>query len=163
LLYAPVTTDASRRAVRCDCLAHRYGNAADRPERRPVYPTNLTNGQWAAIFGPIPVPARIGGRGNELTVQERAGAPDVVLVVHVRVDQSGHRIVRNLPDGGFDEVEQRSRGVEQHDPVARGDEHALVIAIGDHVNARGGLVQGVRVRRHSANPLRDARFMHAAS
>jgi hypothetical protein len=33
--------------VRCDCLAHRYGNAADRPERRPVYPTDLTDGQRA--------------------------------------------------------------------------------------------------------------------
>lgn len=64
LLYAPVATDASRRAVRCDCLAHRYGNAADRPERRAVYPTDLTDGQWAVIVGLIPVPAWIGGRGG---------------------------------------------------------------------------------------------------
>jgi transposase len=64
LLYAPVAADASRRAVRCDCLAHRYGNAADRPERRAVYPTDLTDGQWAVIAPLIPVPAWIGGRGG---------------------------------------------------------------------------------------------------
>ncbi len=64
LLYAPAVVDASRRAVGCDCLAHRYGNAADRPERRAVYPTDLTDGQWAVIVGLIPVPAWIGGRGG---------------------------------------------------------------------------------------------------
>ena len=64
LLYAPVAVDASRRAVRCDCLAHRDGNAADRPERRPVYPTDPTDGQWAVIAPLIPVPAWIGGRGG---------------------------------------------------------------------------------------------------
>lgn len=64
LLYAPVAVDASRRAVGCDCLAHRYGNAADRPERRPVYPTDLTDAQWAVIVVLIPVPAWIGGRGG---------------------------------------------------------------------------------------------------
>lgn len=64
LLYAPAVADASRRAVACDCLAHRYGNAADRPRRRPVYPTDLTDGQWAVIVALIPVPAWIGGRGG---------------------------------------------------------------------------------------------------
>jgi transposase len=64
LLYAPAVADASRRAVGCDCLAHRYGNAADRPERQPVYPTDLTDGQWAVIAPLIPVPAWIGGRGG---------------------------------------------------------------------------------------------------
>jgi len=64
LLYAPVVADASRRAVGCDCLAHRYGNAADRPVRRAVYPTDLTDDQWAAIVALIPVPAWIQGRGG---------------------------------------------------------------------------------------------------
>jgi transposase len=63
-LYAPAVADARRRAVSCGCLAHRYGNAADRPERRPVYPTDLTDGQWAAIIALIPVPAWIEGRGG---------------------------------------------------------------------------------------------------
>lgn len=50
-------------AMRCGCPAHRYGNAADRAERRVVYPTDLTDAQWAAIAGLIPVPTWIGGRG----------------------------------------------------------------------------------------------------
>ena len=62
LLYAPAVADASRRAVGCDCLAHRYGNAADRGERQSVYPTDLTDGQWAVMVGLIPMPAWIGGR-----------------------------------------------------------------------------------------------------
>lgn len=64
LLYAPAVADARRRAVGCGCLAHRYGNAADRAERRPVYPTDLTDGQWALIAPLIPVPAWMGGRGG---------------------------------------------------------------------------------------------------
>ena len=64
LLYAPVAVDASRRAVGCGCLAHRHGNAGDRPERRAVYPTDLTDVQWAVVLGLIPVPAWIGGRGG---------------------------------------------------------------------------------------------------
>jgi transposase len=64
LLYTPVVADASRRAVACDCLAHRYGNAGDRAQRRAVYPTDLTDGQWAVIAPLIPVPAWIGGRGG---------------------------------------------------------------------------------------------------
>ena len=64
LLYAPVVADASRRAVGCDCLAHRFGNAADRAGRRAVYPTDLTDAQWAAIAPLIPIPAWIRGRGG---------------------------------------------------------------------------------------------------
>lgn len=64
LLYAPVAADASRRAGACDCLAHRYGNAADRAMRTPVYPTDLTDAQWAVLAPLIPAPAWIGGRGG---------------------------------------------------------------------------------------------------
>jgi transposase len=64
LLYAPVAVDASRRAGSCDCLAHRYGNAADRAMRTPVYPTDLTDAQWAVLAPLIPVPAWIRGRGG---------------------------------------------------------------------------------------------------
>jgi transposase len=64
LLYAPAAADASRRAGTCDCLAHRFGNAADRPVRRPVYPTDLTDTQWAVLAPLIPVPGWIRGRGG---------------------------------------------------------------------------------------------------
>jgi transposase len=63
-LYARAGVYARRRAVGCDCLAHRHGNAADRPARRAVYPTDLTDDQWAAIVALIPIPAWIGGRGG---------------------------------------------------------------------------------------------------
>ena len=64
LLYAPVVVDASRRAGACDCLAHRYGNAADRPVRTPVYPADLADAQWAVLAPLIPVPGWIRGRGG---------------------------------------------------------------------------------------------------
>lgn len=64
LLYAPAVADARRRAGACDCLAHRYGNAADRAMRAAVYPTDLTDAQWAVIAPLIPVPAWIRGRGG---------------------------------------------------------------------------------------------------
>lgn len=64
LLYAPAVADARRRAVQCDCLAHRYGNAADRVMRAAVYPTDLTDAQWAVIAPLIPAPAWIRGRGG---------------------------------------------------------------------------------------------------
>ena len=64
LLYAPAAADASRRAGTCDCLAHRFGNTADRPVRRLVYPTDLTDAQWAVLAPLIPVPGWIRGRGG---------------------------------------------------------------------------------------------------
>ena len=64
LSYAPAAVDARRRAVGCDCLAHRHGNAADRLERRPVYPTDRTDDQWAVIAPLILVPTWLQGRGG---------------------------------------------------------------------------------------------------
>jgi transposase len=65
LLYAPAIAEHSTRGgVSCDCLAHRYGNAADRPARQAVYPTDLTDAQWAVLAPLIPVPAWISGRGG---------------------------------------------------------------------------------------------------
>lgn len=64
LLYAAAITERNQGGVSCDCLAHRYGNAADRPMRRPVYPTDLTDAQWAVIAPLIPVPAWMAGRGG---------------------------------------------------------------------------------------------------
>jgi transposase len=64
-LYAPTVAQRGiRPGVSCDCLAHRFGNAADRAMRIPVYPTDLTDAQWALIVPLIPVPAWMGGRGG---------------------------------------------------------------------------------------------------
>ena len=62
--YAIDDREVARRAVSCDCLAHRHGNAADRPVRRSAYPTDMSDAEWAATAPLIPVPAWMGGRGG---------------------------------------------------------------------------------------------------
>jgi transposase len=62
--YAIDEAGSTRRAVSCDCLAHRHGNAADRPVRRRAYPTDMSDAEWAATAPLIPVPAWMGGRGG---------------------------------------------------------------------------------------------------
>lgn len=81
LLYASAGVDARRRAVSCDCLAHRYGNAADRAMRIPVYPTDLTDAQWAVIAPLIPAPAWIRGRGGRPEGYCHREMVDVMLYV----------------------------------------------------------------------------------
>ncbi|CAM5472493.1 Transposase OS=Streptomyces griseomycini OX=66895 GN=FHS37_007770 PE=4 SV=1 [Streptomyces griseomycini] len=48
----------------CDCLAHRFGNAADRPERRPRYGSDMSDTEWAAVRDLLPVPGWLAGRGG---------------------------------------------------------------------------------------------------
>ncbi len=38
------------------CLAHVYGNTADRPERQRRYPSDMTEAEGAAIRPLLPVP-----------------------------------------------------------------------------------------------------------
>jgi hypothetical protein len=52
-------------APSCDCLAHVYGNAADRPELQRRYPTDMTDAEWAAIRPLLPVPGWMHGRGGQ--------------------------------------------------------------------------------------------------
>ena len=49
----------------CDCLAHRFGNAGDRPDRRPRYPSDMTDAEWAVVRDAVPVPAWMNGRGGQ--------------------------------------------------------------------------------------------------
>lgn len=51
-------------APECDCLAHRFGNAADGGRRERRYPTDMTDAEWAAARLLIPVPAWMQGRGG---------------------------------------------------------------------------------------------------
>ncbi len=48
----------------CDCLVHRFGNAADQPDRVRAYGTDLTDAQWQEIRPLLPVPAWLEGRGG---------------------------------------------------------------------------------------------------
>ncbi|MEU9125733.1 transposase [Streptomyces sp. NPDC048506] len=49
----------------CDCLAHRFGNAADNPQRKRRYPTDMTDAEWAVVRPPLPVPGWMRGRGGQ--------------------------------------------------------------------------------------------------
>ncbi|MFJ1536667.1 transposase [Streptomyces mirabilis] len=48
----------------CDCLAHRFANAADGPDRVPCYGSDLTEAEWQVIRPLLPVPAWLQGLGG---------------------------------------------------------------------------------------------------
>lgn len=52
-------------ALECDCLAHRFGNAADNGVRQPRYPTDMTDEEWAVVRPLLPVPGWLRGRGAQ--------------------------------------------------------------------------------------------------
>lgn len=64
MLYALTSVDFNSSDVSCDCLAHRFGNAADRPGRRPVYHSDMSDEQWQVIRPLLPVPTWMEGRGG---------------------------------------------------------------------------------------------------
>lgn len=64
LLYAVEGAGFDSVGVSCDCLAHRFGNAADHPGRRPVYDTDMTDEQRQVIPPLLPVPAWMESRGG---------------------------------------------------------------------------------------------------
>ncbi|MFD7757620.1 transposase [Streptomyces sp. NPDC059757] len=63
--YATAPAAFNSSAVSCDCLAHVYGNAADRPDRAPFYPSDMSDEEWAAVRPPLPTPAWLEGRGGQ--------------------------------------------------------------------------------------------------
>ncbi|MGW4874368.1 IS5 family transposase [Streptomyces chartreusis] len=60
----PTAGQSSAVTWECDCLAHRFGNAADNGTRQPRYPTDMTDGEWAVIRPLLPVPGWMRGRGG---------------------------------------------------------------------------------------------------
>lgn len=48
----------------CDCLAHRFGNAADGPDRVRCYGSDMTDAEWQVVRPLLPVPAWFQGRGG---------------------------------------------------------------------------------------------------
>ncbi|MFF9645904.1 transposase [Kitasatospora aureofaciens] len=65
LLYALTPAGSNSAARTCDCLAHRFENAGDRPYRRPRYPSDMTDAKWAVVRDAMPVPAWLEGRGGQ--------------------------------------------------------------------------------------------------
>jgi transposase len=49
----------------CDCLAHRFGNAAGNGVRERRYPTDMTDEEWARARPLLPVPGWLQGRGGQ--------------------------------------------------------------------------------------------------
>lgn len=49
----------------CDCLAHRFGNAADNGTRQRRYPSDMTDAEWAVVRPLLPVPGWMRGRGGQ--------------------------------------------------------------------------------------------------
>ncbi|MET8537805.1 IS5 family transposase [Streptomyces sp. NPDC005065] len=49
----------------CDCLAHRFGNAADHPDRVRAYGTDMADAEWGEVRDALPVPAWLEGRGGQ--------------------------------------------------------------------------------------------------
>lgn len=64
LLYAIEAVGFNSSGGACDCLAHRFGNAADQPGRARVYDTDMTDEQWGRLRPLLPVPAWLEGRGG---------------------------------------------------------------------------------------------------
>lgn len=61
----PAPAGSNSSALSCDCLAHVYGNAADRGERLRRYPSDMTDAEWAEVRASLPVPGRLEGRGGQ--------------------------------------------------------------------------------------------------
>jgi len=59
----PVEFNSARSA--CDCLAHRFGNAVDRPDRVRTYDSDMTDAQWAVVRDAMPTPAWLEGKGGQ--------------------------------------------------------------------------------------------------
>jgi transposase len=63
--YVSAPAESNSAARSCDCLAHRFGNAADHGERVRRYPSDMTDAEWAAIRPLLPVPGWLEGRGGQ--------------------------------------------------------------------------------------------------
>ncbi|GED88847.1 hypothetical protein TNCT6_59320 [Streptomyces sp. 6-11-2] len=59
-----VPDESNSAAPLCDCLAHMFGNAVDRPGRQHQYPTDMTDAEWAEVRSLLPESGWMQGRGG---------------------------------------------------------------------------------------------------
>ncbi len=64
-LYVLAPVEFNSAAPTCDCVARRFGNAADHPERVRRYPSDMTDVEWAVVRPLLPVPGWMRGRGGQ--------------------------------------------------------------------------------------------------
>ncbi len=62
--FALACVESNSPSLSCDCLAHTFGNAADRPDRTACYASDMTEAEWQVIRAVLPVPAWLEGRGG---------------------------------------------------------------------------------------------------
>ncbi|MEU6071202.1 IS5 family transposase [Streptomyces sp. NPDC047082] len=62
--FALAPVESNSPSLSCDCLAHRFGNAADGPERVRCYGSDMTDAEWQVVRAVLPVPAWLEGRGG---------------------------------------------------------------------------------------------------
>ncbi|MGW2522583.1 hypothetical protein ACWC09_37485 [Streptomyces sp. NPDC001617] len=62
--FALAPAEFNSPSLPCDCLAHRFGNAADGPDRAPCYGSDMTEAGWQVVRAVLPVPAWLEGRGG---------------------------------------------------------------------------------------------------
>lgn len=63
-LYAVASVTSSSSTPTCDCLAHRFGNAADHQARTRRYLSDMTDAEWATVRAALPTPGWLDGRGG---------------------------------------------------------------------------------------------------
>ena len=68
--FALACVESNSPSLSCDCLAHRFGNAADGPERVRCYGSDMTDAEWQVIRAVLPVPAWLEGRGGRPELSE---------------------------------------------------------------------------------------------
>lgn len=73
--FAPACMESNSPSLSCDCLAHRFGNAADRPARTPCDVSDMTEAEWRVVRAVLPVPAWLEGR--DTAGSPRAGWPTI--------------------------------------------------------------------------------------
>ncbi len=62
--FASACVESNSLPPSCDCLAHRFGNAADGPDRTPSYGSDMSEAEWRVVRPLLPVPAWLEGRGG---------------------------------------------------------------------------------------------------
>jgi hypothetical protein len=75
-LYVTAETESTSATLVCDCLAHRFGNAADNGVRERRYPTDMTAREWAVVR---PLPLRHHPRPGRRRPRHAPGPHDVRL------------------------------------------------------------------------------------
>lgn len=160
MLQSSVSTlmASSQASPECDCLAHRFGNAGDRPYRRPRYPSDMSDVEWAVVRDAMPVPgwleAAAAGRRVIAT-----GRWSTRCATWSRAASPGGRCPRTFPPGTASTLSTGAGGTrgltaEFHDrPRARVRE-----AVGRDTEPTAGIIDAQSVKAAASVPAATRGF-----